>query len=887
MRALILALGLLSLPAAVALPVSAYAATAPVVDTAYPKGKLPDVATPVTYRLNLTIIPSKPRFSAHAEIDIKLKADTTTLYMHGRDLKVTVATATGNDGKVIKAKYTQVDPLGVVRLDFAKPVPAGAVTLAFDYDAAFGDGPAGLYRIKVGDDWYVWSQFESIDARAAFPSFDEPGYKTPFRVSITTEKGMVVASNAPQNGEVTAGKLIQHDFYPTKPLPTYLVALVVGPFVTAEGAAPPTAERNYPLPIRIIATKPNKDKLAYALAETPAIIGHLEDYFGQAFPYPKLDQIASPVMPGAMENAGADIYADNIILLDPGAATDQKQTFGMVVSHELSHQWFGDYVTPAWWDDIWLNESFANWMGYRIGNEWRPELNIGVGAIDEAFTAMGTDSLKAGRPIHQPIVNNGDIDQAFDSITYGKGGQVVAMVAAYLGDERFKAGVRLHMSRHPYGNATTEQFFGALADAAQDPRILTSMKSFIDQQGLPVVDFTHVGGYLVATQSRYARLGTTLDPQTWAIPLCIRRGEERGCFMLDVPQGNLGVDNVPGAIMPNAGGTGYYRFSLTPEDWDTLLKTGATLPNGEALAATDSLWAQFNAGKLPAGKLIDAAKLLVSNPDSSVAVDGGQRLSTLKARGIIADDATADYRRVMSSIYKPRLTALGFDPKAGSQANDTPDVQRLRSNLVDLVAGEAHDDAVRAQLKTAAAAYLGGDTTAVDQSFLGSALNIYVADGGLDAAKAVYERTMTASDELFRQSALGAITAEATPEVANWVFGQLNTDTRLRGPDRLYLIAGLMASTKSRDVTFDWYKANYETMAKSGGIFSGTRLSTLPRAYCSVDKATELDGLLRAKVIAAGRGELSFDRMLEGVRNCGIIKDAKSAELTQALKDAQ
>ncbi len=185
--------------------------------------------------------------------------------------------------------------------------------------------------------------------------------------------------------------------------------------------------------------------------------------------------------------------ATSIIFLAPGATTGDKQTFGMVVAHELSHQWFGDLVTPAWWDDIWLNESFANWMGYRIGNEWRPELKIGVGALDEGFSAMNTDALLVGRPIHQPINDNSEIDSAFDNITYGKGGQVVAMIAAYLGDEKFKEGVRLHLKRHAYGNATSEQFFQSIADAAKDAEVLAAFKSFVDQPGVPLVSLRRDG----------------------------------------------------------------------------------------------------------------------------------------------------------------------------------------------------------------------------------------------------------------------------------------------------------------------------------------------------------------------------------------------------------
>jgi aminopeptidase N len=499
-------------------------------DAAAPKGKLPDAARPLAYRLAFTIDPDKPRFSGHDEIVVK--APTAKLYLHGRDLNVaSVGARVG--GRTIPARYTQVDPTGVVRLDFAQALPAGAATLVFDYDGAFGSSASGLYRIKVADRWYSWTQFESIDARAAYPSFDEPGFKTPFTVSILTKPGDVAVSNAPEAKVTRVGAMERHDFEPTRPLPTYLVALVTGPFVHTKGAVAPTPQRGAPLPLGVVATRAQADKTAYVLAETPRIVGLLESYFGQPFPFPKLDQIGSPVMPGAMENAGADTYGDGIIFLDPGATTGRKQEFGMVVAHELSHQWFGDLVTPAWWDDIWLNESFANWMGFRIGGEWRPELNIGVGGLNEGFAAMNTDALEVGRPIHQPIMENGQVDSAFDNITYGKGGQVIAMVAAYLGDEKFKAGVRLHLSRHMYGNATSEQFFASLADAAKDPGVLTAMRSFVDQPGVPLVTFTRAGGTLTATQSRYSFLGSTPAPERWTIPLCYRVDAAKTCTLIE------------------------------------------------------------------------------------------------------------------------------------------------------------------------------------------------------------------------------------------------------------------------------------------------------------------------------------------------------------------
>lgn len=869
---------LLAAPALAAPP----AETPITADPAAPKGKLPDQAQPTAYRLDLRILPDQSRFSGHAEIDLLVRADTKSLYLHGRDLKIAKATVLIG-GKAVPAKWVQVDKTGTARLDFATTLPAGKTTLAFDYDAPFGDSPAGLYRIKVGDDWYSWTQFESIDARAAFPSFDEPGFKTPFTISITTKPGFKTVSNAPEAGVTKVGTLEKHQFQPTLPLPTYLVAMMTGPFLTVDGTAPADAERNSPLPLRIVATKAQAGKLDYALAESPRIIQLLESYFGQPFPFPKLDQIGSPVMPGAMENAGADTYGDDIILLDAGATTRQKQNFGMVVAHELAHQWFGDLVTPAWWDDIWLNESFANWMGFRIGNEWRPELNIGVGAIDEGLAAMNVDALEVGRPIHQKITENSQIDSAFDQITYGKGGQVVAMIAAYLGDEEFKAGVRLHLSRHRYGNATSEEFFQALADAAHDRRVLDALKSFVDQQGVPTVDLKREGGQWIATQSRYAFLGATPPPLTWTIPFCVRQGGARNCTLLDKTSMAVGPATA-GPVVPNAGGTGYYRFTLSPEDWTALIAAAPTLPAGEALATTDSLWAAFRAGKADAAQLLTAAKTMADSKDSNVAVDGGERLAGLRARGLMEGAALADYRRFIGVTYGPKLATLGFDPAAGAHKGDDPDRQKLRADLVSLVAFEARDEAVRAKLLAAGQSYMAGKADAVDQAFLQDALALVVEQGGLPAAKALMEKALASEDAVFRGAAIGAIGGSGNAEVARWFFAF--EDKRLRQTERVNLIAHLAITAETRDMTADWILANYESLTRTGGVFVSGQLPAVLSRQCSAARADEIEAKLGPIVRKLGQGELTFERSVEAIRHCGVLREAKTAELAAALKAA-
>lgn len=844
---------------------------------AQPTGKLPDAATPIAYRLDFTIVPEKDRFSGHTEIDIDLKAPASSLWMHGRDLHIAKATVRSG-GKTLPATFTQKSPTGLAQLDFGKALPAGRVTLVFDYDAAFGSGTQGLYHLDVDKQWYAWTQFESIEARAAFPSFDEPGYKTPFTVSITTKPGFTAVSNAPEASTRKAGELVRHQFAVTKPLPTYLVALVAGPFATASALIPPTPQRSTPMPLGVVGTKPNAGQLDFALKESGKIVSLLENYFGQPFPFPKLDQIGSPIMPGAMENAGADIYGDSILFLDEKDSSERKQAFGMVVAHELAHQWFGDLVTPAWWDDIWLNESFANWMGYRIGNEWRPGLQIELNAIEEGFQAMDLDALAAGRPIHQPIPNDGDIDAAFDQITYGKGGQVVAMIAAYMGDVPFRDGVRLHMKRHAYGNASTDQFFGSLADAAHDPRVLASLKSFVDQQGVPLVTLHHEGGTLTATQSRYGFFGANLPAEQWVVPLCLREGETKSCTLLDKPSMTVSAKG-NGALVPNAGGWGYYRFELDSADWDALIAATPTLPAAEVLAVDDSTWASFYAGRSPVTRTIALARAAAKHPSNKIVFDNAHRLRDLEKRGLISPQALPAYQKLFVELYGPMLAKIGFDPATGAYAKEEADQRELRKDLVNLVAISGHDAGLRAKLMAALDAFVAGDEKALDPAYRGVAAGIAINERGVPFAQALLEKSQ-GKPALFQALGQG-ITASGNADVARWFLNDFK-DARVNERQRLFTVAGFLRSPYTRDIASDFMITHFDEFVQNGGgggVFSG-RAAQMFGALCSNAQADAVDAKLRPSTKGS---TLNLDRAIETIRTCARFRDAKAGEVSAAI----
>ncbi len=867
--------------AAIALVAGSLIATSPAMAQAQaaplPLGKLTDMAVPVVYRLDLTVDPRQKRFSGRVEIDATLKQPSGRVILHGRDLAMRRAVAIAG-GRTYPGNWSQVEPTGIAVLSFAQPLPAGPVTFAFEYDAGFSEGPSGMFRVKVGNDWYGWSQFESTDARAAFPAFDDPGFKTPFSVTLRTPPGLVAVSNAPEASKALEGGMEVHRFIPTLPLPSYLVAMMVGPFAVAEGAVPPTPQRARPLPLRIVSTRQNADKLSFALEGSKQIVALLEDYFGDAFPYPKLDQVTTPILPGAMENAGADLYRDELLVLDGQAPVPQQRRFGMVVAHELSHQWFGDLVTPAWWDDIWLNESFANWMGYRIGDAWRPRLNIRAGALAEGFAAMGTDALAAGRPIRQEIATNAQINGAFDAITYGKGGHVVAMIAGFMGETKFRDGVRRYMGQHRYGNATSTDFFAAMAEAAGDPRIVPAMRGFTDQQGVPLLTFDGRGGRYSVTQSRYARLGATPPGTQWRVPLCVRRGKASHCELMEGRGMELAIGG-GGPLIPNAGGTGYYRFELPRRDWDALVRRSGSLPGGEAQALADSLLASFQAGRASSGQIAELARRVVNHPDSYASAAAGDGLAWLASAGLIDDAAMPAYRAFVDRLYAPLLARYGFDPRTGAYAGEDPERAQRRAQLVGRLS--ARDAALGLQLGNAAKAWLGGDAAALDPAWYGDAFGVHVTKGGIDAAKALVERALASQDPVFRPAALAAAAGSGKEDIARWLIEELK-DERLRPVEQRALLRDILQVGGTRELGYKWLRENLDAMLEGGGIFFAARLPQLLNGFCSVDRADEIARDLRPR-LAGKPAELELERTIERVRSCGLLKDARRDEVSREI----
>ena len=858
-------------------------ASTSVIAAEIPLGKLPAGVTPTAYRLDLTVDPAKPTYSGHTEIDAQVAAPTREIFLHGLGLDVAKVTATAG-GKTIAARYREVDPSGVARLDFASPLPAGPVTLKFDYTTGFRTGAEGLFRAKVGDDWYAWTQMEPLDARRMFPGFDEPGFKTPFTVAVTAPRSVKAFANAPETGTATRAGMTTHRFAPTKPLPTYLVAVGVGPFDVAGTTIPANAVRKTPLDFRVIATRGQAPRMKTTIAETPKIIGILEDYFQIAYPYEKLDFIASPVQGGAMENAGLILFQDTLILLDDKAPPSQLRRFGTVVAHESAHQWFGDLVTPAWWTDIWLNESFAEWMGNKASDAWRPDLGIAAGELDDAFGAMNTDSLGRGRPIRQTIERNDQVISAFDSITYQKGAQTVSMFENFVGAENFRKGVQLHLNRYAFKNATAEDFFASVGEAAGNPALVPALRTFTDQTGVPLVTVKDGVSGISLAQSRYVPLGIATDrmARTWSIPMALSRGEGKAATLLTTATAKLPpLVGTSAALMPNANGAGYYRFSMDQAGWDRLIAAAPQLPGREAMAFADSLWADFAAGRVDFTTVMRAAEALAPHPQRQAAGYLGDKLIGLR-QALLTPAQLPAYRRIMATLYAPQLTAIGFDPKVAAAAGEAAEITSRREALLPYVALEARDPAVRKALASAANAIVAGDMTAAAPVFRGTALAVGVQDGGRAFIDRLFPMLIKSTDPLFRAQAARALgRAEVAADIAH--VQQLAMGEGLQSLERTNVLASLAANPVARDATTDFVAKNFTRVVESFPGFARAGIINFYGGYCTPAAADRVEALVRPNLKILGGGELELSQTKERIGQCVALKAARGDQIAAVL----
>ncbi|MCM2680039.1 M1 family metallopeptidase [Echinimonas agarilytica] len=863
-----------------------------------PLGQLSDIAQPKHYRIELTLIPESEGFSGVTEIDLTLKPDTKVFYIHGKGLNVTNAVLLQND-KVFSAIYEQVHSSGVVSITLPKKV-SGDATLKITYDAQYSKSLDSIYKVNESGQSYIFSQMEAISARMAIPSFDEPLFKVPFDISVITEAKNTVISTTP---EVSLNTLddgtVKHTFATTKPLPIYLIAFAVGEFDVLEWSPIPANElRDFPIPLRGIAAKGKGDQLQFALENTRPILEALEEYFGIAYPYEKLDIIAAPDFAfGAMENVGAIVYRETLLLLDENAPLWQLRAYGAVHGHELGHQWFGNLVTPKWWDDIWLNEAFATWVSYKAAHVWRPDLEFDRNMTKAAHGAMAIDARSSARQIRNPITTNDDIMNAFDGITYRKGGGVLQMFESYVGEDNFRKGVQLHMKRHAHSTADIHDFLKSLADGSGHPEMIPAFESFLYQSGVPLVDIqqscSNDEGQLTLTQQRYVPLGVqAADAQQWQIPFCYASDKDSTCELLTGPDETLTQSTCPQWMMPNRNAAGYYRWNLTDEGWNKLQSQINTLNAAELFSLADNLYASFKAGKVSAQTLLTTYEKLVLTPYWDVASLPAQHMRSLR-RTVLNDEATSDYKARIESLYGPLFDQLGFDASTDADMQSPNSTALLRAAVIKALALDAKNPEIRQALKLKLTAYLGDlsstqaftlNKTAMSADIVGTALLVAVEDGDHAFIMALKDRAIESTDAVFRGDALYAISNIPSLELGDAIIDELLLSEQVRSNEAQALVNSFMANPVLQDATWSWLQSNLDDFLRRYSSFSIARVVSSTNTFCDANMRNDMVAFFtknEAKISGAPRMVKETE---EVINQCIALREAKSDEFKQALK---
>lgn len=638
---------------------------------------------PRHYSLNLDIDPDKDDFSGRAEIEMDLVRPTRRITLHSNHIAVSEARV---NGRLIDFARVQTQPeQETLNLELDFGLPAGPVRLELTYSAPFGRQMHGLYIAKARHDGkeerHAYTQFESTDARCMFPCVDEPEAKATFDVTVTSPQRFTVLSNTPVlSREVKDGK--QTVSFKTSPkMSSYLLALAVGRLSCRSAKVGKTAIGVWSMPHQL-------DQTGFALDAAKFTLAWLNRYFAISYPLDKLDLVVVPEFTsGAMENWGMITFRDSAMLADPNLSSGSAyRRVAYVVAHEIVHQWFGNLVTMRWWNDLWLNEAFATWLAYKVVDAWKPKWRVWRDYEEHKAVALPIDALNNTRAISCEVKSVAAITAQFDSLTYEKGGAVLRMVESYLGEARFRDGVRIYMRRHQYGNTEARDLWRAIEESSGDP-VTHMAEDWLTRPGFPLISVSAISGdarTLKISQSRFSAYGQSEDSSPWIVPIVLKyrlAGERKVRFqrvLLKEKEADVALAG-RGKLLwvyPNAGETGFYRVSL--ETHARPVSSGRTPGAGKELfkslvenmkAALDPIersgflshaWALTRTRGLALKDLIQVLRGLKGETDW-IALDGIRSIMTALHEHVAdSEEERLGLKKLASEIVGPAAKKLGW-----------------------------------------------------------------------------------------------------------------------------------------------------------------------------------------------------------------------------------
>ncbi len=827
--------------------------------------------TPVHYDLKFVVDLPRERFEGTETIRVQVAEPTATVVLNAFEIAfhdVTIGTgAAAQTASVTLDESTQTAILTV-----PKRLAKGPTEIRATFAGVLNTQLRGFYISKTKLRKYAVTQFESTDARRAFPCFDEPAFKATFAVTLTVDRGDTAISNGKVLADVPGPGPTQHTirFSTTPKMSSYLVAMAVGDFKCLSGGADN-------IPIRICATPDKKDMGRIALESAQQILQFYDSYYAIKYPFGKLDVVAVPdFAAGAMENTGAIFYRETDLLADAkSASVDTRKKIASILAHEMAHQWFGDLVTMRWWDDIWLNEGFATWMANKPLAAAHPDWNVDVDEAEENRTALALDSLKSTRPIHADVATPAQIDEAFDAIAYQKGAAVLRMLESYVGAETFKQGINAYLQAHAYGNATSEDFGKSIAGTSGKP-IERILPTFVNQPGVPLLDVSVACANnqtaVTLRQQRFFVDASHAGPGRWQIPVCVKV-PGRAVAACEVMTEESRTLQIAGPCAPwvfaNAGAHGYYRTAYPPEMLRAIAPRVATdLTAPERLVLLDDEWSLMRAGRHSAGDYLTLAAGYGREHSSGVLEEVARRFA------VVAEDLTTEATRprfeaFTRSLLRPLFDEVGFAPTAG----DTDDRRKLRAVLIGTLGALSRDSDVIAKARAALDRALAGGA-ALEPTVAGAIVKAAATNGDetlFDALGAAADRAESPEEQYRYLHALGDFRDPAL--VDRGLRRALSP--QLRSQDTAIYLAQFLTNPNARPPAWAFVQANWAALEPKVTISGGdTTLVRSLGSFCEARGRDEVATFFAAHPLPGAARTLT--QTIEQITNCIALREKQT-----------
>jgi aminopeptidase N len=844
--------------------------------------RLPTTVVPDHYDLAFDVDLGTARFSGTETIHVRLLEPARRIVLNALDIQFQDVTIDAG-GTAQKATVTLNDPTESAALTVPRELPRGPADIHVRYTGILNDQLRGFYLSKANGRSYAVTQFESTDARRAFPSFDEPVYKATFALALTIDQ----ADTAISNGRILSDTPVspaRHTlkFSTTPKMSSYLVAMAVGDFQCLEDAAEG-------IPVRICATPDKKALGQVALNAAKRVLAFYNGYYSIKYPFGKLDMVAVPdFAAGAMENTAAIFYRETDLLADEKTASvSNLKRIWVVVAHEMAHQWFGDLVTMRWWDDLWLNEGFATWMEKRPLAAAKPEWNVEVDEALDTQRAMDLDALASTRPIHSPVETPGEIEGSFDRIAYEKGASVMRMVEGYLGAEPFRKGVNVYIEKHAYGNATSEDFWTTMAASSGKP-IDRILPTFVNQPGVPLVEarlVCNAGQPQLALATRRffvnpAMASATAGNTKWQIPVCTKTAGPANvsCDVVSGPSARMSLNDpqCPSWVFINAGAHGYYRTAYEPPMLRKLAPdVAASLTAPERLLLMGDEWALVRAARHTV-----ADYLTLASEFSRERVSGVLRQVTTPLEFLHDHVATSqtrpEFESFVRALLRPTFEELGITAVEGE--ND--DRRELRATVVETLGTTGNDREVVTRARAVLDRALSGEMP-LEPTAAGAIVSVAAEHGDaalFDALVAAARRATSPAEHYRYLYALGSF---SDPSLIQRGL-MLALSPELRSQDTATYLGRFLTNPAATAAAWAFVKQHWTELAPKITISLGdARLVESLGSACDPRLRDDIRSFFAThKLPAASR---TLDQTLERINNCIALKDKQAPVLARWL----